>query len=111
MVYFIVLSTIIAAYLLFRYVPGFKCIGFCKIKQIRQEKSINNLKDRIMYDESGMRKYVVSLKTDDLSLKQMYKLHKTTEPFGCTAFSTPDWLYSARKLLKSNIVDKELLES
>lgn len=97
--------------LLFRYVPGFKCISFCRYKQLKLKRAVDKLRERLVHDYNQSRVKVQDIRLEDLSTKQMLALYKATEPFGCATFRTDSWVYEAREILKNRIADREILES
>lgn len=101
-----------------RYVPGFKCVSYCRYKTFkgnRAKKKLKTLCEFVQnthtspYDEVMYR--VSTLNVDGYSSKQLLKLYKNTLPFGCNSFDEPSWLIQARELLKNRIAELQLLEA
>lgn len=101
-----------------RYVPGFKCITFCRYKTIKGNRAKKKLKSMCELVDSTQRDHygeyiqrVNTLNTEGLSSKKLLNLYHSTSPFGCNSFDQPSWLTAAREILKERIAEMQLLES
>jgi len=98
-----------------RYMPGIKCITYCKYRQYKYYKAIDKLKEiGIVNIKSYFGRDVVELKVGmsfaHLTKKQMITLYKDSTIFGCNALSKNDWQEKVREVLKNAIAERELLE-
>jgi hypothetical protein len=57
-----------------------------------------------------MREKVSEINTEKVSTKMLIKLYKYSTPFGCESLRKPQWLHSARELLREEIADRQLLD-
>ena len=96
--------------LLGRYVPGFKCISYCRYKTIKKNMALKKLKS-ICDMDNGYRPKVITINSDGYSSKKLLALYKNTLQFGCNSFNEPEWIPSAREILKERIAELQLLEA
>ena len=103
---------IIVALLVFRYVPGFKCVSYCRFKQFRHRRAVNKLRtmSEIYECQNTYDDRVRRVECKDVSTKVLIKLYDNTTPFGCTSFNRESWLDEAREHLKNSIAERVLLE-
>jgi hypothetical protein len=98
-----------------RYVPGIKCITYCKYRQYKYHKAIETL-ERISiknvknYFGRDLLKLKDNINFDHLTKKQMIALYTDSKVFSCNALSKNDWQEKAREMLKNAIAERELLE-
>lgn len=99
-------------YLLFRYVPVFKCLVYCKFKKIKYHWAVRRISLICHFEFVGsyMREKTSDINTDKFSTKMLIKLYKYSTPFGCQSLRVPQWLPSARELLREEIADRQLLD-
>lgn len=81
-----------------RYIPGFKCITYCRYKAYKFEKANQKIGKLSSYDFSQMSK------------KGLNKLYNDSTPFGCKSFYLSTDLQKQREILKNIIAERELLE-
>jgi hypothetical protein len=98
MIYLYVVLGLVAAYLICRYVPGFKCVTYCRLKTYKYEKATKKIEKMSSYDFSASSK------------KKLIKLYLDSTPFGCKSLFTGSDVAKQRELLKNAIAEKELLE-
>ena len=90
---------LVLAILVARYVPGIKCLTYCKYRQLRYNKAVLKLMKH--YNDKGFK---------ELSKKDMIYLYEQSTPFGCTSLIKLTGQDKAREILKNAIAEKELLE-
>ena len=101
--------------LLGRYVPGFKCISFCRYKGIQKKRAIDKLRKICDIEEKYDNNYratkrkTLTVNTDGYTAKRLEKLYKNTLHFGCKSFNEEDWVPSARDILKERLAEYQLL--
>lgn len=93
-----------------KYVPGLKCITYCRYKTIRKNRAIAVLKDICDIDHSKVVSKVKAINVENISPKKLHKTYKDIQYFGCSSFTEPNWLPSARDILKETIAEFQLLE-
>ena len=101
--------------LIARYIPGIKCVTYCKYRQYKYHKAIKTLKQ---IGTKNAKSYfgidVLDIKTNisfiHLTKKQLIVLYKDSEPYGCSALKKNEWQEKVREKLKNAIVERELLE-
>ncbi|CAB4125271.1 hypothetical protein UFOVP53_96 [uncultured Caudovirales phage] len=98
-----------------RYVPGIKCITYCKYRQYKYYKAIDTLKEISVYNiKSYFGRDLVELKVSvnfsHLTKKQMIELYRDSQAFGCNALKKNEWQDKVREMLKNAIAECELLE-
>ena len=91
-----------------RFVPGFKCITFCKYKTIKRNRAIKKLHNMVLFTKSQK---IHILNCEEQSTKALVKLYDSTTPFGCNSINQEQWLIDARSILKERIAERHLLES
>lgn len=94
-----------------RYVPGLKCIGYCKYKSIRKNRAIAALKKICYIDYSKSPIKVKSIDVNKISSKKLYRIYKDIQHFGCNSFKEESWMPSAREILKETVAELQLLEA
>lgn len=82
-----------------RYIPGLKCVSYCRYRKYRYERAVLKLMS-----------YFINEGFKDLSKKEMIYLYEQSIPFGCTSLIKLQNQDKAREILKNMIVEKELLE-
>jgi len=93
-----------------RYVPGFKCVTFCFYKKYKAMKALDDLR-KITIFKNNFENIILSIDDEHYSLKQLDSIYKNTFGFGCRQNDFPNWVYSAREILKNRIAERHLLES
>lgn len=105
---------IILSLLICRYVPGFKCISYCKYKtyvaKIYKNK-LYNMCEFQNYRHGSAPLKVTTINTDGYSSKQLLKIYNNSGTFSCREFSIESWIPEARELLKERIAELQILES
>lgn len=99
-----------------RFVPGFKCISWCRWKQLRAKLYIKRLENitekKYKHDQYGDGyEYATHVNTDGFSSIQLLRIYKNTAPFGCKSFDRPGWIDTAREILKNRIAEMQILEA
>ena len=104
----IAIALIVIFILACRFLPGPKCITYCKLKQFKRKLAVAELEKFAIFDAQGR---YVGADFGTTPIKKLIKLYKNTEPFGCSQLTiNGTWLLKTREILKETIVEKQLLE-
>lgn len=92
---------------MFRYVKGFKCVGYCQYKRFKRKKA----KDEIYRNSTRNRNGdITSLHVDGMKTKKLIKLYEDYKFMDCSSISEWDVNSKLIKMLEENIADRQLLE-
>jgi hypothetical protein len=98
MTYLYYILSIVGIVLICKYVPGFKCLTFCRYKTYKFEKANKKIEKMSSYDFSRMSK------------KSLNALYKDSTPFGCKSLYASAEIAKQREILKNIVAERELLE-
>ena len=94
-----------------RWLPGTKCITWCRIKKFKYDRATKRIEGMIVWDDPhGRHRKVKTLDYTGYTTRQLEKIYNATEPFGCRQFDEKSPISDARNKLKERIAEGHLLE-
>ena len=101
--------------LLCRFMPGPKCLTYCKFRQLKFKAAREKLREMSIFKVKKINNQIseevfTSLTTQHLSYDQMCRLYTNSRPYGCSELVQEQWFVAARNALRDAIAEKQLLE-
>lgn len=106
----IILWVICAILLLLRYAPGFKCMGYCKIKGFKRKRALDKISDialECLYERKTVAEAIKNIPT-----KKLKKIHLDSSIFSCHCIDKlGEEELRIRKEIINIIAERDLLDA
>lgn len=92
---------------MFRYVKGFKCVGYCQYKRFKRNKAKDVIHSYAIRNRNGD---IENIHVDKINTKKLIKLYEDYKFMDCSSISGWEINSKVIKILEENIADRQLLE-
>jgi len=95
-----------------RFMPGPKCVTYCKFRQIKFKLAKEKLREMSVFQHltTGDSAKFKSISFGNLNYDQLCRLYMNSRPYGCSELIQEEWFVAARNALQEAIAEKQLLE-